>query len=209
LPVPLCCDRLRSLASTPSRPEVAAPPGFETFMAPRVIDMVHSRFESRARRRPYREEKGDLAEPVRRARRRNGRWRDRRGSCAPCSRSLSPLLSGHLVRAGAVRLGKLSAPFLAPPPRCSLGACLGARTLRLQYIGWVLAPLQMLYVPRGPSTTFGFPVWSARFPCCQGCRACIGSASATRCAGPTCGCAFRVTGMPPCRMRLRSRSRGV
>jgi hypothetical protein len=43
-----------------------------------------------------------------------------------------------------------------------------------------------------PSPSFVFPVWSAKLPCCQKRRATIGSASATRCAGPTFGCAFRL-----------------
>jgi hypothetical protein len=54
------------------------------------------------------------------------------------------------AREPAPRLGKLTALIPAPFPRYPLGACLGARTLRLYSIGWVLAPIGVARLPQRP-----------------------------------------------------------
>src|SRR3972149_564543 len=102
-------------------------------------------------------------------------------------RSATPLLSG------AVRLGKLPATSWAPFPRYSLGACLGARTLLINSIGWVLAPrLRPANVPPLPFPRLRSPVTDRPALRCQERVAYAGSAlMAARCAGPPLGRALR------------------
>src|SRR3990172_10719759 len=117
-------------------------------------------------------------------------------------RSATPLLSG------AVRLGKLPATSWAPFPRYSLGACLGARTLLINSIGWVLAPrLRPANVPPLPFPGIRSPVTDRQALRCQERVAYAGSALvAARCARPPFPLRLPYLWHAPGRVRLRSLS---